>query len=195
VVLYLSRVHYKKGILRLLKAWSEVARNCKTPIYWLPGRITRTPWRARGKSRQLLHYGFRHVLRDHQRRTENGRSLRARYLCLPSHSEGLSVAALEALSIGLPVVLTPECNVDGVAEYGAGAVTSNNPAELADVLSQCLRMNGSQWNDMSRSAVRLARERFDWAESPKACARLIRGCWAAPAELRGVDSGLYKLHG
>jgi poly(glycerol-phosphate) alpha-glucosyltransferase len=86
----------------------------------------------------------------------------ARYFCLPSYSEGLSVAALEALSIGLPVILTAECNVDGVAEYGAGVVTSNDPSQLADVLSQCLRMNESQWNGMSQAAVRLARERFDW---------------------------------
>ena len=86
----------------------------------------------------------------------------ARLFCLPSYSEGLSMAALEALSIGLPVVITPECNVDGVAEAGAGAVTSNDPAQLADVLSQCLSMNGPQWTGMSQAAVRLARERFDW---------------------------------
>jgi glycosyltransferase involved in cell wall biosynthesis len=86
----------------------------------------------------------------------------ARLFCLPSYSEGLSMAVLEALSIGLPVVITPECNVDGVAEAGAGAITGNDPVYLADVLSQCLSMNGSQWNCMSEAAVRLARERFDW---------------------------------
>jgi poly(glycerol-phosphate) alpha-glucosyltransferase len=163
VVLYLSRVHYKKGILNLLEAWSEVTRKCKDAHLLVAGPdYENTLARARQIAASSCITDSVTFCGTISGELKMGALSAARYLCLPSHSEGLSVAALEALSIGLPVVLTPECNVDGVAEYGAGAVTSNNPAELADALSQCLRMNGSQWNGMSRSAVRLARERFDW---------------------------------
>jgi glycosyltransferase involved in cell wall biosynthesis len=163
IVLYLSRVHYKKGILKLLKAWPEVIGKCKEAHLLVAGP------------------DYEHTLADAQAMVSSSRMedsvtfcgtisgdlkmaalSAARYFCLPSYSEGLSVAALEALSIGLPVVLTPECNVDGVADCGAGVVTSNDPSQLGDALSQCLRLSDSQWNAMSQAAVRLARERFDW---------------------------------
>jgi glycosyltransferase involved in cell wall biosynthesis len=81
--------------------------------------------------------------------------------CLPSYGEGMSVSVLEALSIGLPVVITPECNVDKIRESGAGLLTSNRPAELADALIQSLSLTGSQWQVASAAARSLARQ-YDW---------------------------------
>ena len=86
----------------------------------------------------------------------------AKYFCLPSYSEGLSVAVLEALSIGLPAVITPECNIPTVASSGAGVITSNDPPALADTLIACLSVSSREWQDMSFAARRLARSQFDW---------------------------------
>jgi glycosyltransferase involved in cell wall biosynthesis len=87
----------------------------------------------------------------------------ARYFCLPSYSEALSVALLEALSIGLPAIITPSCNMDEVVSYGAGVVSSNEPDPLAETLSQCLSLSGVAWEAMSEGARRLARTQYDWA--------------------------------
>ena len=69
---------------------------------------------------------------------------------------------LEALSIGLPVVITKACNVDGVAESGAGFITSNEPRELAGVLTDALSVTHAQWRSMSEAAQALALSRYDW---------------------------------
>ena len=163
VVLFLSRVHYQKGILELLKAWPDVIGKCGEAHLLVAGpnnENTLADARVMVTSSRLADsVTFCGTISGDLKMAALSA---ARYFCLPSYSEGLSVAALEALSIGLPVVLTPECNVDGVGDYGAGVVTSNDPSELGDALSQCLRLSDSQWDGMSQAAVRLARERFDW---------------------------------
>ncbi len=163
IVLYLSRVHYKKGILNLLNAWPDVVRKCSDAHLLVAGPDYENTMvsaeemaAASGVSNSVTFCGT--ISGDRKLEALSA----ARLFCLPSYSEGLSMAALEALSIGLPPVITPECNVDGVAEAGAGAVTSNDPAALADALSQSLSLSNSQWTSMSQAAVRLARERFDW---------------------------------
>jgi glycosyltransferase involved in cell wall biosynthesis len=156
-------VHFKKGILNLLKAWPDVVRKCSDAHLLVAGpdyEDTVADAREMAVSSHIADsVTFCGTISGDLKMAALSAS---RFFCLPSYSEGLSMAALEALSIGLPVVITPECNVDGVAEAGAGAVTSNEPAQLADVLSQCLLMNGSEWAGMSQAAIRLARERFDW---------------------------------
>ena len=87
----------------------------------------------------------------------------ARCFCLPSYSEGFSVAVLEALSFGVPSVVTPACNIGEVAEFGAGTVTANQPEELGTALSGLLGLPEVKWQEMSANAVKLARERYDWA--------------------------------
>ncbi|MHC5063875.1 MAG: glycosyltransferase [Planctomycetota bacterium] len=78
---------------------------------------------------------------------------------LPSRSEGLPLAALEAAAAGLPLLLSPGCNLPQVAEHGAGLVL---PLELeswsnaiADLLAdpQNLRRCGE-------NARRLVSEQF-----------------------------------
>ncbi len=163
IVLYLSRVHFKKGILNLLKAWPDVVGKCDAAHLLVAGADfentlaqAKAMVTASGIGSSVTFGGT--ISGDLKMAALSA----ARCFCLPSFSEGLSVAALEALSIGLPVVLTPECNVDGVAEYGAGTVTSNHPAQLAEALTQYLLLNDSHWYAMSQGAIRLARERFDW---------------------------------
>ncbi len=88
----------------------------------------------------------------------------AHCFCLPSYSEGLSMAVLEALAIGLPPVVTPECNVGGIAGYAAGFVTGNQPETLAQSLIECLSLSPAAWTTMSDRARKLAGDRYDWLE-------------------------------
>ncbi len=50
---------------------------------------------------------------------------------LPSHSEGLPVAAIEAMAAGLPVILSAGCNLPEVAAEGAGLVVEPESEMLA----------------------------------------------------------------
>lgn len=164
VVLFLGRVHHKKGILNLLESWQHVMRRHPDAHLLIAGAefeeagIHAREIIARNSLSQTV--TFAGVLNGP---TKLGALSLARAFCLPSYSEGMSIAVLEALSIGLPVVITKACNVDGVTEAGAGYVTSNQPAQLTCTLNRLLSLASSEWSTMSQAAGRLARTRYDWS--------------------------------
>ena len=164
IVLFLGRIHHKKGILNLLESWRQVVRNVPEAHLLVAGpEYEDTGARAREivrSDRIEDSVTFCGVLRGQQKLAAFSA---ARCFCLPSYSEGMSVAVLEALSIGLPVVITRACNVEGIIEGKAGYVSTNDPVALAESLVKCLSLDEQGWREMSAAAQVLARTRFDWS--------------------------------
>ncbi len=163
IILFMSRLHRKKGILELVRAWPAVQKRFQdSHLLIAGGDCEGTEASARRLVAELQvqrSVTFCGVL--------NGSSKLAALsaataFCLPSFSEGMSMAVLEALSIGLPVVVTPACNVGGIREVEAGVVTTSEPAELAQSVCEALSLSPSQWEAMSASAQSLARTRYGW---------------------------------
>lgn len=164
IVLFLGRIHHKKGILRLLESWSTVTRNCPDAHLLIAGseyghtgtqihRLIRTNRIETSVTCAGVLSGYAKV----------AALSAATCFCLPSYSEGMSIAVLEALSIGLPVVVTHACNVDGVEGAGAGYICTTDPDTIASGVSKCLSLTNSEWQAMSSAARILARQRFDWS--------------------------------
>ena len=163
IVLFMARVHHKKGVLNLLRAWPAVVKRHSDAHLLIAG----SNYENTEQAAQLLvaekdmadSVTFCGTLNGEAKLSALSAST---LFCLPSYSEGLSMSVLEALSIGLPVVITKACNVDGVAESGAGFITSNEPRELAGVLTDALSVTHAQWRSMSEAAQALALSRYDW---------------------------------
>lgn len=81
---------------------------------------------------------------------------------LPSYSEGLPVAALEALGCSLPVVLTSECNLPEVVESGAGYVVVPDAAQLADAVTRLFTLPDTARREMGERGRELAAGKFTW---------------------------------
>lgn len=81
--------------------------------------------------------------------------------CLPATGEGLSMAALEALAAGLPVILSPGCNLPEAADAGAGLIVEPEIEPLARSL-RALLTDAPRRTQMSAAAQRLVREQFTW---------------------------------
>jgi glycosyltransferase involved in cell wall biosynthesis len=83
-------------------------------------------------------------------------------LCVSaSHEEGLSLAILEAMSAGLPVVAsevggTPEILDDSFAL----SFPAKNPDALADALAQALAWPEDDWRRRGEAAIALCQEKF-----------------------------------
>ncbi len=93
--------------------------------------------------------------------------------CLPATGEGLSMAALEALAAGLPVILSPGCNLPEVTQYGAGLIVEPQVEPLAAALRDLLA--DTERRAVMRVAGRaLVRERFTWASVAERLERLYR---------------------
>jgi glycosyltransferase involved in cell wall biosynthesis len=164
VVTFMGRVHHKKGIVNLVDAWPQVQSRCPDAHLVVIGAdYEGTTERLRaailrlGCSNSITIVG---PVSDDLKDSALGMS---RCFALPSYSEGLSAAVLEALSVGVPVVITPECNIRDVQAAGAGFVTSNQPDALAYALISCLTQSDSQLNAMREAARKLVHDRYDWS--------------------------------
>ena len=81
--------------------------------------------------------------------------------CLPSNAEGFSMAVLESLAVGTPVLLTPGCNFQEVESAGVGEVVGRNVKELAAGLGRTAFVCDE--SDGNRQRVRdFVRKNYHW---------------------------------
>lgn len=82
-------------------------------------------------------------------------------LALPAVGEGLPMVVLEAMAAGLPVIVSPGCNLPEVAQYGAGLIAEPNVDSLASALKTLLT-NSAGRAAMSAAACSLVQTHFTW---------------------------------
>ena len=96
---------------------------------------------------------------------------------LPATGEGLSMAALEALAAGLPVILSPGCNLPEVEPAGAGLEVEPALEPLTAALRLLLNDHELRMR-MGAAARTLVESRFTWervAEQMEAVYATLRG--------------------
>ncbi|MGA2847544.1 MAG: glycosyltransferase [Terracidiphilus sp.] len=76
-----------------------------------------------------------------------------------SHNEGQSVAHLEALAEGLPMILTKNSNMDFLTEYGAGILVTHQPEEAAKAIVRIMS-DPETLAHAGRGARRLVEEKY-----------------------------------
>jgi poly(glycerol-phosphate) alpha-glucosyltransferase len=81
---------------------------------------------------------------------------------LPSYSEGLPMAVLEAWSYRLPVLMTPECNIpEGFAKDAAVRIRPD-PDSVTRGLQQLVAVPVHERTEMGERGRSLVEERFTW---------------------------------
>lgn len=167
-VLFLSRLHVKKGLDRLAEAFSLVATqrpNVRLVVAG-PDEGAKLPF-----ERQIERLGLSHrvhVVGPLYGDDKWNALTDAACLCLPSHQEGFSIALLEALASRLPVVISEHCHFPEVAEHGAGLVVPLNPAALATALVRVLADNSLRQR-MGAAGRQLVEARYTWDKVAEKC--------------------------
>ena len=127
ILLFMARLHPKKGLERLLQAFSLAHADFPDAMLVVGGSgevqyeaQLKTLAEVLGISSKVLFTGF--LTGDRMTSV-----LRHAYVyVLPSYSEGMPLSVQNALTCGVPVVISDACNMPEVAEYGAGVVMSGN---------------------------------------------------------------------
>jgi glycosyltransferase involved in cell wall biosynthesis len=93
----------------------------------------------------------------------------ASLFCLPSRQEGFSMAVVEAMACGRPVVISRECHFPEVAGRDAGLIAPLEAAGLAHALTALLE-NPPRAQRMGAAGRALIAERYTW---PSIARRLV----------------------
>ncbi|HKJ21947.1 MAG TPA: glycosyltransferase [Gammaproteobacteria bacterium] len=133
-ILFLSRLHYKKGLDVLAGAFHYVTRrNADVQLVVAgPDGGARAGFEADIEARGIKH-------RVHMVGPLYGRDKLAVYrgaavFCLPSRAEGFSMAVVEALGCGLPVVVSHGCHFPEIEREEAGRLVDLDPAQVGRAL-------------------------------------------------------------
>jgi glycosyltransferase involved in cell wall biosynthesis len=162
VILFLGRVHPLKGADTLLSAFASVAARIRDAVLVLAGpdefgleQSYRAEARRLGLEHRVIFTGMV------EGEAKDALLARANLFCLPSVGEGFSMAVLEALATGVPVLLTPGCHFDEVEQAGAGRVVQKTPAAIAAAAVELLS-DPSQLAAMASAGRELVRIRYGW---------------------------------
>lgn len=183
-VLFLSRVHEKKGIELLLEAWSRTRpRGWELVIAGSgePGYCARLEEQVR-----RLGLGDEVSFVGHLEGSAKWAQYRASELfVLPSRSENFGLVVAEALAAETPVIATEAAPWRAVAELGCGWSVPVSVEGIAAALEQALALTDAERAEMGAKGRRFVAESFSVAAVASATGDLYRWVLGELAEPPG----------
>jgi len=179
LILFLGRLHEKKGCDLLLRAFADVVRAgvADTGHCLVFAGPDQTGWQRRleqqaaelGVSKRVIWTGP--LVGD----AKWGALRAAEVFVLPSHQENFGLAVVEALACGVPVLISNQVNIwREVAEDAAGVVADDTQTGTTESLRHWLRLATDERQAMSRRAVACFAQRFDIAVAADQLLKTIR---------------------
>ncbi|NVD43547.1 glycosyltransferase [Qipengyuania atrilutea] len=156
-LLYLGRIHPKKNVLTLVKAWKSLEEKSALPR---GATLTIAGSGEAAYSADLAASCARNdsiTLAGPVHGDAKAALLRnARALILPSLSEGLPMTILEAWAVGTPTVMSEACHLESGYARGAALDSGTDKAAIAEAIGRTLDVSEDAWLAMSRAAQALA---------------------------------------
>lgn len=189
-IVFLSRLHPKKGVSELLRVWGELSR--QHPGWMLviagppaPGLETRFPGEARqlGLERRVLFPGAvsgaeKQALLAH-----------AEFSVLPTHSENFGIVVAESLAHGTPVITTREAPWRDLETYGCGWWIEDSEGALHQAAIQALSMSVEERGAMGIRGRDMVRARYSWEDVAARMAKFYEWILRGGQRPAHVDGG------
>lgn len=189
-VLFVSRMHPKKGVLELVEAFSRLVVSHQSLVvnnwvcelvYTLNGEFERE-YEAKVKARvQELgledKFIFTGPLNDDAKWDAYDR---ADLFVLPTYSENFGIVVAEALWVGVPVITTKGTPWSELEEYKCGKwidlpAEGSNPSTweaLDEALVSVMSMSDAERGEMGECGRKLVEEKYTW---DAVCSNMIKG--------------------
>jgi glycosyltransferase involved in cell wall biosynthesis len=174
-LLFLGRIHRKKGCDLLIDAFARVA--AKDPkLYLVVAGPDQQQWSERlqqtaasqGIAERVYWPGM--VTGD----AKWGAFFASEAFILPSHQENFGIAVAEALACGKPVLLADKVNIaEDIAEDGAGLMEMDTAEGTLQLLERWIAMSPAERIEMAERASSCYQRRYDMRENAKAIIRLF----------------------
>ena len=163
LVLFLGRLHFKKGLDLLIPAFDTLRRHVPDVQLVIAGpenddygQQVRGWVRERGLQAAVHFVGPLHGADVVQAYVD------ADVFALPSYTENFGMTVVEALACELPVVISDQVNIHAeISGAGAGLVTRCDAGEVAQAL-ETLLADADRRRAMGEAGRRLVQARFTW---------------------------------
>lgn len=177
--LFLGRLDPKKNVLALLSAWR--AASVRDPSLERRWRLCVVGWGPDGYVSELRRYIGAHGLGSsvYLRGPAFGEARTAAYreadlFVLPSLSEGLPMAVLEAWSFGVPALMSAQCNLEFGFAHGAAFPCGTDPESLESALLVATALGKNELAGAGERARALVEETFNWPAVASAMRKLYQ---------------------
>jgi glycosyltransferase involved in cell wall biosynthesis len=164
-LLFLSRIHPKKGVSELLQAWHGIEDDFQEWHLILAGsdlegyepRLRREALDSKIANRVT----FTGMLSGSERKAVFAN---ADVFVLPTHSENFGIAIAEALAFGLPVITTKGAPWEELIAHKCGWWIDLGHAELMQCLKGALRLSKAELSAMGDRGRALMARKYSWGE-------------------------------
>ena len=181
-LIFLGRIHRKKGCDMLVDAFAKVAERDPDLDLVMAGPDQQL-WSAKLRENAAA-AGVGH--RVHwpgmlKGDAKWGAFFASEAFILPSHQENFGIAVAEALACGRPVLLADKVNIaEDIAEDGAGLMELDTPEGTLRLLTRWIEMTLDERKLMAERAYQCYHRRYDMRENAKAIIRLFETATVAP---------------
>lgn len=171
-LLYLGRLHKKKGVDLLIQAIAVIKK--EEPTLMRKWHIDLVGWDHENCKAELERIVSEEHLEDivtfHGGLFGDDKTrmyATSDAYVLPSHGEGLPMTVLEAWSWNLPVVMTPHCNLPEGFDANAAILVDDNVESVVAGLIRLFQMSGVERTAMGTNGYNLVSEKFTWDASAR----------------------------
>jgi glycosyltransferase involved in cell wall biosynthesis len=166
-LLFLSRIQYKKGLDFLINAFAIVNQKYPQLKLYIVGPdegFKSAIEKLIVKNNLTDSVQFKGAIYGEEKFSYIRKS---EIFCLTSRQEGFSIAIIEALAVGVPVVISKDCHFPEVETYGAGHVVDLEIESIANAIIDILQ-NKTRANEMGMNGQNMIEKYFTWEQIGKA---------------------------
>ncbi|WP_207690987.1 glycosyltransferase [Desulfonema limicola] len=159
--LFLSRVHPKKGLLNLVKAWTMVKPENWQVIIAGPDENGH----LKEVETAVLKAGLQAVFKfagSVEGKEKSDLYLKSDLFILPTFSENFGVVVAEALSYGVPVITTKGTPWEGLTTHKCGWWIDIGAESLAEAVQQAVLLTDEQRFEMGKQGRKYVERSFGW---------------------------------
>jgi glycosyltransferase involved in cell wall biosynthesis len=162
IILFLGRIHPKKGLAILARAFGQLVQS-RQDIRLVIAGPDEEGYRSQvedmlKEARALDRTIFTGMLTGTEKLAAYAVS---DMFVLPSYSDVLGISTLEALASGLPVIITRQCQFPEVADAGAGLVIDHDAGQLHEALAHLLD-HPEEGREMGRRGRQMVIQKYTW---------------------------------
>jgi len=163
-ILFLSRIHPKKGILELLYSWKNISNiflDWHLDIAGPDNDGYLNEMINLSNKLKLKNVSFLGPLYDENKEKKY---LESKIFVLPSHSENFGMVIAEALSYGLPVITTKNTPWNLLAKKNAGECIDLSVNNLTNSILMHINKPDEELKLMGKNSIYWMKNEYDWTE-------------------------------